>query len=184
MIQVPFAKVFFYHLKMSQLWLALLSFQPKATPSYLSFHTIYYVNGIFQPFRRSNLLPNMVNDIENTGCVELRSHLVVLCLQLQIGGGMITDSLLNAVHPFVFVFILNFFFGFFVVVLYFFFCCCRAEMAKHSADPFSMYRNSCVKKASRFSLFLYSCIMQQFQRNENKNKIYRSWESWWKKTKK
>jgi hypothetical protein len=63
----------------------------------------------------------MVNDIENTGCVELRSHLVVLCLQLQIGGGMITASLLNAVHPFVFVFILNFFFGFFVVVLYFFF---------------------------------------------------------------
>jgi hypothetical protein len=54
-------------------------------------------------------------------------------------------------------------------------------MAKHSADPFSMYRNSCVKKASRFSLFLYSCIMQLFQRNENKNKIYRSWESWWEK---
>ena len=171
MIQVPFAKVFFYHLKMSKLWLALLSFQPKATPSYLSFHTIYYMNGIFQPFRRSNLLPNMVNYIENTGCVELRSHRVVLGLQLQIDGG-ITASLLNAVHPFVFVFILNFFFGFFVVVLYFFFYCCRAEMAKHSADPFSMYRNSCLKKASRFSLFLYSCIMQQFQRNENKNKIY------------
>ena len=182
MIQVPFAKVFFYHLKMSKLWLALLSFQPKATPSYLSFHTIYYMNGIFQPFRRSNLLPNMVNYIENTGCVELRSHRVVLCLQLQIDGG-ITASLLNAVHPFVFVFILNFSLAsllsfcisFFVVVV---------PKWQNTADPFSMYRNSCVKKASRFSLFLYSCIMQQFQRNENKNKIYRSWESWWKKTKK
>ena len=78
-----------------------------------------------------------------------------------------------------------FYFKFFLWLLccrfVFLFCCCRAEMAKHSADPFSMYRNSCVKKASRFSLFLYSCIMQLFQRNENKNKIYRSWESWWEK---
>ena len=143
---------------MSKLWLALLSLQPKATPSYLSYT---YTREWFFPTvsKKQPLVPlakhgeiyrkHWVYTDENDGAI---GSFWVLCLQLQIGRG-ITASLNAAVHPFVFYFSLAY-----SLLSYFLcFCCCfflllvpKWQNTLPTHLPCRM--NSCVGKKKRFFL--------------------------------